>query len=148
MTRSGAAAATLPKCKYFEQMAFLHEKSANKPTQSNLSTTDAGFVLPAGEPFSSQSSVPSPRCNSTAGKRKIKTESKRAKCVDLTESDLNQSLIDCDNMIKKSLADDDNEDSLYCRSLIPILKDLPKKKKRLAKIKISQLLFDLEYSED
>ena len=146
MTRSGAAAATLPKCKYFEQMAFLHEKSANKPTHSNLSTTDAGFVLPAGEPFLLQSSVSSPCSNSTAVKRKIKTEPKKAKCVDLTESDLNQSLIDCDNMIKKSLAED--EDSLYCRSLIQIFKDLPKKKERLAKIQISQLLFDLEYSED
>ena len=38
--------------------------------------------------------------------------------------------------------------SLYCRSLIPILKELPTKKKRLARIKISQLLFDLQYDED
>ena len=36
MTRSGAAASTLPKCKFFEQMAFLHEKSANKATESNV----------------------------------------------------------------------------------------------------------------
>ena len=148
MTRSGAAAATLPKCKYFEQMAFLHEKSANKPTHSNLSTTDAGFVLPAGEPFLLHSSVSNPCSNSTAGKGKIKTEPKKAKCVDLTESDLNQSLIDCNNMIKKLLAEDQDEYSLYCRSLIQIFKDLPKKRKRLAKIQISQLLFDLEYSED
>ena len=32
MTRSGAAAESLPKFKYFEQMRLLHEKSANKPT--------------------------------------------------------------------------------------------------------------------
>lgn len=36
MTRSRAAAASFPRCKYFEQMAFLHEKSANKSTESNL----------------------------------------------------------------------------------------------------------------
>ena len=36
MTRSGAAAATLRKCKFFDQMAFLLEKGANKPTESNL----------------------------------------------------------------------------------------------------------------
>ena len=37
MTRSGAAAVNLPKCQYFEQMAFLHEKSVNKVTETNLS---------------------------------------------------------------------------------------------------------------
>ena len=36
---------------------------------------------------------------------------------------------------------------MYCRSLIPILKELPIKKKRLGKIKISQLLFDLQFDE-
>ena len=35
MTRSGAAAVNLPKCQY--QMAFLHEKSVNKVTETNLS---------------------------------------------------------------------------------------------------------------
>ena len=38
MTRSGAAASNLPKYKFFDQMAFLHEKSANKPTESNVDT--------------------------------------------------------------------------------------------------------------
>ena len=42
----------------------------------------------------------------------------------------------------------EDEDSIYCRNLIPILKELPTKKKRLPKIKISQLLFDLQYYED
>ena len=37
------------------------------------------------------------------------------------------------------------EDTLYCKSLIPILKGLPPKKKRLAKIKISSLLYDIEF---
>ena len=36
---------------------------------------------------------------------------------------------------------------MYCRSLIPILKELPIKKKRLVKIKISQLLFDLQFDD-
>nr|XP_047127880.1 uncharacterized protein LOC124808777 [Hydra vulgaris] len=29
LSRSGAGAFSLPKCKYFDQMAFLHEKSSN-----------------------------------------------------------------------------------------------------------------------
>lgn len=36
MTRSGAAAESLPKCKYFEQMRFLHERTSNKPSCSNV----------------------------------------------------------------------------------------------------------------
>ena len=36
MTRSGAAAASLPRCKYFEETAFAQEKGANKPTESNI----------------------------------------------------------------------------------------------------------------
>ena len=37
MTRSGAPASVLPQCKFFEQMRFLHDKTANKPTESNIS---------------------------------------------------------------------------------------------------------------
>ena len=38
MTRSGAAAPSLPKCRYFEQMAFLYGSVENRPTESNLSS--------------------------------------------------------------------------------------------------------------
>ena len=36
MTKSGAPASVLPKCKYFEQMRFLHEKKAKRNTETNL----------------------------------------------------------------------------------------------------------------
>ena len=36
MSKSGAAASALPTCKYFEQMWFLHDKTANRPTDSNI----------------------------------------------------------------------------------------------------------------
>ena len=36
LTKSGAVASKLPKCNFFEQMAFLHEKTGNKPMQSNV----------------------------------------------------------------------------------------------------------------
>ena len=35
-SKSEAAASKLPKCKFLEQMAFLHEKTGNKPMQSNI----------------------------------------------------------------------------------------------------------------
>eukprot|EP00112_Aurelia_sp_Birch-Aquarium-sp1_P020303 Seg520.3 transcript_id=Seg520.3/GoldUCD/mRNA.D3Y31 product="hypothetical protein" protein_id=Seg520.3/GoldUCD/D3Y31 len=48
--------------------------------------------------------------------------------------------------LKKS-QEDDNEDSLYCRSLIPTLKKLPPRKNKMAKIKINQLLFEMAFDE-
>ena len=43
---------------------------------------------------------------------------------------------------------DDNEVTLYCKSTVPIISSLPLKKKRLAMIKISQLLFDIEFDNE
>ena len=43
--------------------------------------------------------------------------------------------------------EEEDEDSLYCRSLIPILRSLPERQNHLAKIKISQLLFDKEFDD-
>jgi hypothetical protein len=40
------------------------------------------------------------------------------------------------------------EDELFCKSLIPMLKGLPLKKKRFAKIKISELLYNIEFDEE
>ncbi|XP_046841156.1 uncharacterized protein LOC124435262 [Xenia sp. Carnegie-2017] len=41
MTRSGAPAGCLPTCKYFELMRFLHEKTSNLPTHSNVDISPA-----------------------------------------------------------------------------------------------------------
>jgi hypothetical protein len=41
-----------------------------------------------------------------------------------------------------------DEDSLYCLSLVDSIKQLDPRKKRIAKIKIQKLLFDLEFDED
>ena len=57
---------------------------------------------------------------------------------------LAQSLQDCDEMIKRSLADENDED-YFCRSLVPMLKEFPQREKRRAKIKIMQLIYELQY---
>ena len=58
---------------------------------------------------------------------------------------LAQSLQDCDEMIKRSLTDENDEDYLFCRSLVPMLKEFPQREKRRAKIKIMQLIYELQY---
>ena len=57
-------------------------------------------------------------------------------------------LSDTDNDIKKLLTESESEDSLYCGKLVPMLEMLPLKKKRLAKIRISQLLYELQFDEN
>ena len=66
---------------------------------------------------------------------------------DVAELMILKQLSDIDVMYKKITDEDDDEDLLYCRSLVPILKGMPNKKKRLAKIKVSQLLFDIEFHD-
>ena len=38
-----------------------------------------------------------------------------------------------------------DEAALFCDSLVPVLRDMDKKKLRLAKLKIQQLLYELEF---
>lgn len=66
---------------------------------------------------------------------------------DVAELMIFKQLNDSDAMFKKMTDEDDNEDLLYCRSLVPILSGMPDKKRRFAKIKISQLLFDIEFND-
>ena len=40
-----------------------------------------------------------------------------------------------------------DEVELFCSSLIPVLRDMNKKQLRLAKLKVQQLLYDLQYED-
>ena len=66
---------------------------------------------------------------------------------DETEKQLMKQLSYTNNEIKKLLNESESEDSLYCRSLVPMLEMLPLKKEQLAKNGITQLLYELEFDE-
>lgn len=36
MNKSGTAASSLPRCKYFDKMKFLYEETKNQPTESDI----------------------------------------------------------------------------------------------------------------
>ena len=120
--------------------------SANKPSESNLPL----MVDPLVSPFS-EDSVITPPSPSSIGEvitetpiRPSQPSRKRKK----ESQALTQSIEECDVMLKKTIEGENDKDSLYCRSLIPIMRELPKKKKRLAKIEISQLLYDMQYGDE
>ena len=143
LTKSGAPASSLPKFSYFEVMRFLHDKMANKPIESNL-------YLPIETPHVSEkqsfaTTITEVSGGNCSGKRKNRNPETTQK---VTDAELLHQLKKGDAQIEEGQRESqDCEDALYCKSLVPIMKALPLKKKRLAKIKISQLLFHLEFYE-
>ena len=179
MTRSGAAAESLPVCKYFEVMRFLHEKTSNLPTHSNIELGDIHVRETAPEehvefpsllspsqpqdistslitplPTSRSSSLSSPPTSrrpsleESASKRlkrkTISEESAPDPFLQYIQKMDNQML----NIVDKNKETDNDEATVFFMSLIPVLKDFNKNKLRLTKIKIQQLLYDIEFGDE
>ena len=157
LSRSGAAASTLPMCKYFEVMRFLHEKTSNLETHSNVelevqAASNNSFDLSSS--WQSQDPIQSPSsCSSISDDVKC---SKRKRATTKEENDpfLDQVKSMDENMIShlgkmkgKEENHEKDEAELFCTSLLPVLRDMDKKQLRLAKLKIQQLLYDLQYAD-
>ena len=156
LSKSGAAASALPTCKYFDVMRFLHEKTSNLETHSNVDLeiqANNSFDLSSSLP--SQSSVPSPSSSSS-----ISDDAKCAKRKRTTTNDQNNPFLDQvksmdEKMINylgktkdKEENDKKDEAELFCISLIAVLRDMDKRQLRLAKLKIQQILYDLQYADN
>ena len=165
LTRSGAAATLLPKCQFFDQMAFLHEKSINRPSVSNVlipnfkgqSNVLPGIVPINNPPFvppynpTIQCEVPLPpspassitfnSSHSTGKQRKTSTTTD----MENTSLVMNE-LSKLEGQLQK-VETEESDYSLFCRSLIPTLEKLDARKNKIARIKLSQLLFELEFDE-
>ena len=142
MIKSGAAASSILKCKYFDEKTFLHEKSCNRPSESNLQSQST-IISPPPSPVYAKSQEK----NKANTMSQVSGLSSKKRKVDETEVHLMKQLSDTDNDIKKLLTESESEDSLCCWSLVPMLEMLPLKKKRLSKIRISQLLYELQFDE-
>ena len=116
LSRSGALARELPKCQVFDQMAFLCEMNANKPSKSNLPLMvdhrDSPFledsVITPPSPSSIGEVIPETPIRPSQPSRKRKKGSQ--------PSALTQSIEECDVMLKKTIEGENDEDSLYCHS--------------------------------
>jgi len=135
MSKSGAAASSLPKCKFFDQMKFLLEKSSNIPTISNISSPDNATP-------SSEETPKRPPLKKIRQHENNTLDSAIMQHIETTNNVIAQS-----QKLMTDAASEDNEVDLYCKSLVPIIVSLPLRKKRLAMIKIRQLLFDIEFEE-
>ena len=167
-TRSGAAASKLATCKYFDQLSFLHSKVSNKPTESNLTAVTEVEDTPSVQDNPSSTVTQSVSITTTStttsagsapGKKSAESElipclpakrsKSRAEMAYAVDALLVKTLQDMQEPPSKSTTGEDNgEDMLFCKSLVPQLKKMPARQNRLAKIKINKLLFDMEFNDE
>ena len=161
LTRSGAGATELPRCKFFKELQFLKDVISNRATQSNLTASqpslencDQHEIIAVTSITQSDimCSTPEPTY-SDAGTAKMKrkrssgSKEKEGSCKDEQSS---ISSLDCaiSDYLCQQNSQKNDADTMFCQSLVPILSSLPPKKNRRAKIDIQQLLYDIEFSEE
>ena len=131
MARSGAACRNLPKCRFFDELLFIKDTVSNRPSCSNISLYD---IPPVSS--SQEDGVSSKRCSTEP------TPRKRAKKISLADT-ANECIIEA-----LSKNDDQKEidaDVSFANSIVPILRNLPPIKNRMAKIEIQKVLFKYEF---
>ena len=128
---------------------FLHDKTANKPTESNIiSYKPMQEENSMGEPSdrSVQHKIPS-----SDNVKSSKSPKRKAELGIAVDTMLIKTLQDLGAENKKpserSVPVDESADSLFGRSLITIIGNLTAKKNRYAKMKIQQLLYEIEFDD-
>ena len=166
ITKSGSAGKPLPSCKYFSQLQFVYDKLPKKETHSNIVITSQTLDRDSPSASSSSSSTfsecPSNSVHtatentnvSVAAKNNVKAKKRKQKDVDsLADEEVATTLKKVNQttelLISKELRgeSEDDADTLFCRSIIPTLRNLTPRNNKLAKIKIQQFLFELEFEK-
>ena len=145
--RSGAAACKTSTYKYFENLAFLQDKIANRDTVSNvklgLGSTADSSLLPSVKKRKTLDGV---ICSHE--KRPV---SRARKASDQVDTMLLKALKDLDKPTTQEMPEaksaESDSDTLFCQSLIPTLKSLGTKENMKAKVQIQQLLFTLKFPD-
>lgn len=160
-TRSGAGNKKLPTCNFFAELSFLHDSVSNRLCTTNIPsallspTPSPSLSVVVDDEISDDSSFASPpykyMSSSGSESRSAHTESKKRRPSNNDETDmlLIQTLDKHLSSVppnQLSIAEED-DDRLFSLSLVKTLKGLDAKKKGLAKIKIQQVLFDIQFQD-
>lgn len=161
-TWSGAGSSRLPTCKHFESLLFIRDTVANKATESNIQINTAlnedslqidDSTFPNTDTFATPGLSPSPAPSSASSL----TSSKRRRSVEdsfLEESRERRNKLD--TLITKAFEErqgennkeEDDQNLLFCKSLVPTLKRLDNRANAMAKIEIQKVLFNYEFGSD
>lgn len=129
-TKSGQAASKRRKYMYFEKLLFLKSSLDQRPTETNINSSDSEQE---GENVESNATQD---VTSNVEKQPNKTK-KRNSATNNKIADFQQSLLD---MLKEDLDEDKN----FALSLVPTLKSLSDDEKFQAKIEILQILRNIK----
>ena len=162
--KSGSGAKKLSCCKYFNELSFLQQIETGRSTHSNLTipqvtspsinqNKQTSIHPPAQQHISSPPPAPpsfmSPPPSSVLTQPTATVQTKRKKKSSVEIDPVEEYLIKELAGSKKEPTPEQEKDAedLFCLSIVPTLKRLPPKKRQLAKLKIQQLLFDLEFGD-
>ena len=127
MTKSGAAATTLPACNYFNQMLCLIERVVNQPSESNQENMVSECQAPPSIEYKdvNETSFLEPLCQPSVTKKPRLSTSNKLNEPNL-ESELRQQLASANECLKET-PPKKSEAALFCNSLIHQLESLPEK---------------------
>ena len=172
LTKSGAAASSLPTCNYYEQMLFLVEGGVgNAQTESNIENlvtenqniSENGIEEPMrpndnaevfiGTPTTKKQKLSNERIgnekeafSTTPTTKKQKTSNQ--KIGNDVETEILKHIESVNDALKETPSEKDRDEVvLFCEGLVPQLRSLPIKKFRRLKIDIERLVFDTIYDE-
>ena len=152
-----------PTCKYFGELSFLNDVIGVRNTQSNIQRRDL-FTPPASPILSTGSAcnisphiqveegsaMHTPDLVSGASLQTMQTPnlrpstSKKRKSQDSSVQGLLERAIEADLAKSKEKEEEPDEDELFCKILVKSFKGLSKKKNKQAKIRVLEILMELE----
>jgi len=153
MSKSGAASASLPKCKYFLNLQFLQEKVTGKETESNVThgfTSEIQSSCQIQTPPSSIKSSDDSFSSQPPKKRSVRREA--TGMSERTDHEILSTIKDMNkqtNSLMTNMANnvEENENTHFCKSLVPIFDRLSPKENILAKIEVQKVLFNIEFNQ-
>ena len=150
-TRSGASYTNLPNGKYCDQLALLHDKISSHQAESNVTLESS----PLESTFQPECAITESLPKESHAKRKDdeplygKGERAKQELGSAVDAMLFSHIKEMSkNEIKdKESSNNEDADSLFCRSCVATLKRLPPKKNSKAKSRSQELLYNIEFSE-
>jgi hypothetical protein len=162
MTRSGSANKKLPSCDYFAELSFLRDVVTGRKTESNIQVIQPVDTATTATPYDPSTSSAAPLYSDIEDKstqpsssvirdtRAIRNARKRRSdqidellAISLAQDFKNEKTT---NEMLKNKSED--QDVLFCSSLVKTFQKLKGKKNRIAKMKVLEILVEFENDDD
>ena len=156
LTRSGSANKKLPTCEYFVELSFLRDVVTGRKTEPNIqamqtataeinddsSTSSTASSYVNEDTIQPQSTIKDTKAIRNARKR-------RSDQIDeLLAVSLARDLKSVNTSKEITSCKSEDQDALFCSSLITSFQKLKGKKNKLAKMKVMELLLEFEDDDD